>query len=196
MDEIDLRDDPTESRAGASDTRDAWAKQSTPSRDWDAYEAMYVAHVNDLHRLALLLCHGDRGRAEDVVSDVFVQAWPAWSGGKILDFRAYARRAVVNAVKGHVRHGVVVDRFLHRHRAADRDDRPVADEIAEREVLWSALRELPIGQRTAVVLRFYEDLSVDETAAIMGVAAGTVKSQVSDAMRSLQRVLDPMEQTR
>ena len=169
------------------------AQQPEAKRDWDAYEAVYITHVHNLQRLALLLCHGDRARAEDIVSDVFVHAWPRWRDGRINDFPAYARRAVVNRFNGQARHGAVVDRFLQRRKGDDRGDRLVADDVAERETLWEALKRLPVGQRTALVLRYYEDLSVDETASIMGVAAGTVKSQVSDAMRALRRGFDQAE---
>lgn len=192
VDEIDLREEPTDLRAVASEQAEEWSPAGVPrgSRDWHAYQAVYVEHVEPLHRLALLLCHGDRARAEDVVSDVFIQAWEPWSAGRVEDFTAYARRAVVNRVKGQARHGSVVERFRERHNGDDRGDRLVADQVAERESLWAALRVLPQGQRTALVLRYYEDLPVADTAALMGVSEGTVKSQVSDALHALHRSME------
>ena len=55
--------------------------------------------------------------------------------------------------------------------------------------MWAALRSLPLGQRKVVILRHYLGLSVEETAADMGVSAGTVKSQTSDALATLRRAL-------
>ena len=57
------------------------------------------------------------------------------------------------------------------------------------QVLWAALRNLPPGQRKVVILRHYLGLSVEETAADLGISAGTVKSQTSDALAALRRAL-------
>ena len=55
--------------------------------------------------------------------------------------------------------------------------------------MWAALRALPLGQRKVVVLRHYWGLSVEETAVDLGISAGTVKSQTSDALAALRRAL-------
>ena len=55
--------------------------------------------------------------------------------------------------------------------------------------MWAALRNLPLGQRKVVVLRHYLGLSVEETAADLGISTGTVKSQTSDALAALRRAL-------
>jgi RNA polymerase sigma-70 factor (ECF subfamily) len=73
-------------------------------------------------------------------------------------------------------------------------DAPTAHERSESTERRAALRlvldDLPDRQREAVVLRFFEDLSVDETARVMGCAAGTVKATVHQALRSLRKRLD------
>ena len=70
-------------------------------------------------------------------------------------------------------------------------DRPVEDVIApeDSDALWTALRGLAPGQRRVVVLRHYWGLSVDETAADLGISPGTVKSQTSDALARLRDAL-------
>jgi RNA polymerase sigma-70 factor (ECF subfamily) len=73
------------------------------------------------------------------------------------------------------------------------DDAPHASAGMERQEAQQQVRkllgELPERQREAVVLRFFEDLSVDETAKLMGCAAGTVKATVHQALRSLRKRL-------
>jgi RNA polymerase sigma factor (sigma-70 family) len=58
-----------------------------------------------------------------------------------------------------------------------------------RDALARALRGLPPAQRAVLVLRFYEDLSVEQTAALLGCAAGTVKSQTAKALEKLKDVV-------
>ena len=82
------------------------------------------------------------------------------------------------------------------------------DDVATRDLLWQALQALPPRQRAAIVLRFYEDLTEVQTAAVLGCAVGTVKSQVSTGLRTLRTRLgdriadsdlfpaDPLEVTR
>jgi DNA-directed RNA polymerase specialized sigma24 family protein len=65
--------------------------------------------------------------------------------------------------------------------------------VEQRMVLRAALRRLPEGQRTVLVLRFLCDLSLAETAAAMGCSEGTVKSQTSRALASIRQVLDATE---
>jgi RNA polymerase sigma factor (sigma-70 family) len=61
--------------------------------------------------------------------------------------------------------------------------------MTERETVWALLRDLPVRQRTAIVLRFYEDLSVAQTAAVMRCRPGTVKSLVSRGVDALRPVI-------
>ena len=74
---------------------------------------------------------------------------------------------------------------------ADLGDRPTTVHLPTEDVqvMWAALRSLPLGQRKVVVLRHYLGLSVEETAADLGISAGTVKSQTSDALAALRRAL-------
>ena len=65
--------------------------------------------------------------------------------------------------------------------------------IDDRDLLWSALRALPAKQRSAVVLRYYEDLSELETARVLGVSVGTVKSQTSRGLAKLRNALGELD---
>jgi RNA polymerase sigma factor (sigma-70 family) len=74
-------------------------------------------------------------------------------------------------------------------RAAD-------DQLADTDQIFRALQALPERQRTAIVLRYYGDLSEAETAATMGTAVGTVKSSVSRGLERLRAVMDQQGGTR
>jgi RNA polymerase sigma-70 factor (sigma-E family) len=139
-----------------------------------------------LLRLAYVLT-GSRADAEDVVQDALSRALPRWSRISTLDDPdAYVRRMVVNA---HVswwrtmrRREVPVETV--RDRAAA--DGPSTE---ERDRMWRACQALPPDQRTAIVLRFYEDLDYAEIAALTGVREGSVRSRVSRGVASLRHEL-------
>ena len=156
--------------------------------------ALYQAHAVGLIRLAIVML-GDRGAAEDVVQDAFLGLYRHWhrlaDPGNAL---TYVRSAVLNRCRNALRQRGQRDRH-------DRHDRqgpgPTASESAEAVALigeehqqvLAAIRALPDRQREALVLRFYLDLSEEETARAMGVSRGTVKSATSRAVAALGRKL-------
>lgn len=106
-------------------------------------------------------------------------AWPRIREGGL---EAYARRTLVNACLTHLR-----KRRREQPAAAALDT--VAVPEPDRVHLMAALRELPPQQRAVVALRFLDDLSVADTADVLGVAEGTVKSQTSRALANLRHLL-------
>ena len=68
----------------------------------------------------------------------------------------------------------------------DREHPDAADAIDERQWIWEELLRLPPRQRVAIVLRYYEDLTQEQTAEVMGCSVGTVKSQVSEGISKLR----------
>lgn len=153
---------------------------------WERYLAAFDEHAPRLYRLAVLLLHGDRDGAEDLVQEVFLSTHRPWTQGKVDDLGGYLRRSLANRAASQGRHRGVVDRFVRRQRGDGRGDRDVGEVATDHVVLHHALGGLPPRQRAAVVLRYYEGLSVAETAATLGVTDGTVKSQVSDALTRLR----------
>ncbi|MDT7571231.1 MAG: hypothetical protein QOE05_1405 [Actinomycetota bacterium] len=155
--------------------------------DVDEGFTTYVAQRRlRLFRTACLLC-GDPDQAEDIVQDALARLYAAWPrASRAQNIDGYARRAVINSHLNQVR------RPWRREQAApDVGDRPVDVQLPteDLQVMWAALRSLPLGQRKVVVLRHYLGLSVEETAADLGISAGTVKSQTSDALAALRRAL-------
>ncbi|GGR63685.1 RNA polymerase sigma-70 factor (sigma-E family) [Nocardioides luteus] len=156
------------------------------SRDeeFTAYVRERRAH---LFRAAYLLC-GDEHRAEDIVQLTLSKVYAAWRKVRKADsVDAYVRRVLVNS---HLDEG---RRPWRRERVGEIADRPAPSGPATEDVdeLWAALRAIPAGQRRVVVLRHYWGLSVEETAADLGISTGTVKSQTSAALTNLRHALRP-----
>lgn len=152
----------------------------------EAFTAYVAARRPQLMRAAWLLC-GDPHRAEDVVQAALARLYVAWPRVQRADsVHAYVRRAVVNAHIDETRRS-----WRREASAGDRlPDAPVTGpDVAELEALWVALGALPPKQRRVVVLRHYWGLSVEETAADLGVSPGTVKSQTSAALAALRDAL-------
>ena len=153
-------------------------------------EEGFTAYVSQrrltLFRTACLLC-GDPHQAEDIVQDALARLYAAWPrASRADDIDGYARRTIINSHLNQVRRP-----WRREHVVADVGERPTAVHLPteDLQVLWAALWNLPPGQRKVVVLGHYLGLSVEETAADLGISAGTVKSQTSDALAALRRAL-------
>src|SRR5215831_5553842 len=143
-----------------------------------------------LLRMAYLLT-GDRGHAEDVVQTALLQVARKWR--RIRGEPApYARRAVVNLAKNHWR-----DRFRRPPESTGTVEpcyAPPDADVLLRQVLLPAVMDLPVRQRAVLVLRYFEDLSVEQAAEALGCSTGTVKSQTHDALSKLREALgDPAD---
>jgi RNA polymerase sigma-70 factor (sigma-E family) len=144
-----------------------------------------AARRGKLYRTAYLIC-GDAHRAEDLVQIALAKAYVAWPRlERAGDVDAYVRRILVNAHVDETRRG------WRRERPGlpDVDVSTTAPTPEAHDDLWAALRALAPGQRRVVVLRHYWGLSVEETAADMGISTGTVKSQTSAALARLRSAL-------
>jgi RNA polymerase sigma-70 factor (sigma-E family) len=137
-----------------------------------------------LLRAAMLITR-DRGEAEDLLQAALAKTYLAWD--RIEDRESvdgYVRRAMVNTQISWWRR-----RRLEIYPTDELPDQPVDDHTRRSELhdaLGRALGRLPLRQRAAVMLRYYEDLPEEEIAQILGVSVGTVKSSVSRAMAKLR----------
>lgn len=162
-------------------------------RTAEEFAQRYLEEVRRCVGLAYVLC-GDEGTAEEVVADAFAACWPHFRAGRVDDVHAYLRRAVVNTVNSRLRRRRLERAHLEHVRAAGSSvthDRSGAGEGAaeDRAELWPALLALPMAQRSVLALRFLEDRSEAETAAILGVRPGTVKSRTARALADLRVAL-------
>ena len=153
----------------------------------DEFREFVAARSPALLRTAYLLT-GDWGTAEDLLQTALTKIYLAWRRlGEIEAVEPYARRVLVNTSISWWRrrwHGERPTEVLPERPVADR-----VDEQLERDALWRHVQSLPARQRAVLVLRFYEDLSEAQTAAILDISTGTVKSQTSRALNTLRNRL-------
>ena len=146
--------------------------------------------LTSLKRQAFLLC-GDESQAEDLVQDALVRA-----------FARPLRTPRPGAAEAYVR-VIMVNLFIDGARRQSRWNRAApllrgtetvtdpADQVLDRDVMLTALNDLSPQQRACVVLRYYQDLPVAQVASALGVAEGTVKRYLSEAMTRLATRLSP-----
>jgi RNA polymerase sigma-70 factor (sigma-E family) len=155
----------------------------------DAEFTEYVqARLAWLRRVGYLLCH-DWDRADDLVQSTITSLYAHW--GRVRGFEhvdGYARVILVREFLSERRSGwarrVILAGWIAEAPGTAEDHDAALD-------LRGALAALPPRQRATLVLRFYCDLNVDQTAAALGCSAGTVKSQTAKALAELRRVLEP-----
>lgn len=177
------------------------------SAEHDAEFTEYVAaRTTWLRRTAYLLCQ-DWHRADDLTQAAFLRLYLHWERARKVDYLdAYVRTILVNIFLNEQRSPWWKRITLTPGQPRDTDSR--ARGVAEAEALpayaalahvaapedsldlLAALAKLPPRQRAALVLRYYCDLSITDTAHLLGCTTGTVKSQTSRGIDALRRVLD------
>ena len=167
----------------------ATGEHSSARAGWDEFAPLYDEHHARLYRIALLLSHGSTAVAEDAVAETFVRVYPIWADGKVDNFFPYARRALVNQIMGVYRGESVATRHAAVQSGDLRGERTLEDGVVDAASTFELLGQLPPRQRTAVVLRYYEDLSYDQIAATMNVSVGTAKAQVSVGLQRLRELM-------
>jgi RNA polymerase sigma-70 factor (sigma-E family) len=155
----------------------------------DVLSALYAEHALGLVRLAVVLV-GDQGSAEDIVQDAFLGLYRRWDRLPDTSYPlAYVRASVLNGCRTALRRRSRWGRTapLSEAPAESAEARALLNE--EQHAVARALRRLPERQREALVLRYYLDLSEEETAKTMGISRGTVKSATSRALTTVGRLL-------
>ena len=152
----------------------------------DGFREFVLARSPALLRAAWLLT-GNRATAEDLVQAALARTWTRWGRLESVDnAESYVRQVMITLYatwwRRRWRAEVPTSSLPERSSA---DDPSAAVDL--RQSVRAALEQLPRRQRAVVVLRYFEDLSVTETAALLGCSPGTVKSQASKALAHLRR---------
>jgi RNA polymerase sigma-70 factor (sigma-E family) len=151
-------------------------------RTAESFDAFVAARSRALVRTAYLLTR-DHALAEDLVQTALAKAWFHWTRIREDNPEPYVRRTLVTTYASWWR------RRWNGEIPTDELPDAAAPPGEERLDLWDAIGRLPKKQRITLVLRFYEDLTEAETARLMGLSLGTVKSQTAKALAKLR--LDP-----
>ena len=153
---------------------------------------LFHAEGPSLVRLARLFVD-DRDAAEDIVQEAFLRLARHANRIDAIDRApAYLRSIVLNLARDHNRRGLV---SLRHHATSGREidvhDDP-ADQLVRSEEhrrLIDAVRRLPARQRDCITLRYFEELSIEQIAATLGVSVNSVKTHLQRAMAALDRTL-------
>ncbi|MBX6748975.1 MAG: SigE family RNA polymerase sigma factor [Micromonosporaceae bacterium] len=151
---------------------------------YQGFDEFVSSHTTALSRVAFLLT-GDHHLAEDLLQVALSQVASRWPQVREGNPAAYVRRCLINEFTSWRRRRRYHERPVESP-AEDVDPIDLASSVVRRVVVGRALAQLTPRQRAVLVLRFYEDLSEAETAAIMGCSVGTVKSQTNYALARLR----------
>ncbi|MEZ5190612.1 MAG: sigma-70 family RNA polymerase sigma factor [Schumannella sp.] len=153
--------------------------------EWESVVTELVAERGDaLQRYAMLLC-GSREQAADLVQDALVKTFGRLRNGFTVESaEAYVRRAILN---GHLDGG---RRLMRWRRVAPLeyvpDERPSDDARVDLQLdLHHELERLSPRERACLVLRYYDDLKVDDIAGALGISSGAVKRYLSDGLAKM-----------
>jgi RNA polymerase sigma-70 factor (ECF subfamily) len=185
-----LRGSTEGSATKAATASDTWRRQRL-----EAFLAFDDARLLSSYQLAALILR-DRDEAEDATQEAIARAWSSW--GALRDenrFDAWFDRILVNVCRNRMRHV----RTLRVVALDDSFDAPAADShgtVVARLALEPAFAALTPEQRIIVVLRFWRDLPVEAIAERLGIPAGTVKSRLHYALKSLRAAIESSEEVR
>jgi RNA polymerase sigma-70 factor (sigma-E family) len=148
------------------------------------------ARLPAFRRVAYLLCQ-DWHQADDIVQAAITRLYVHWGRVSAMEHaEAYVRAILARAFLSQQRSGwvrrVILSDQVPESLACGPDREAALD-------LKAALAGLPPRQRATLVLRFYCDMTVEQTAEALGCTQGTVKSQTSKGLGSLRRALEPRQ---
>lgn len=160
--------------------------------DEASWEPLMLAHQQAVFRFAYLLL-GDPDEAEDIAQETFLRAWnhlDRFDSSRPL--RPWLLSIASNLASNRRRSA---GRYLAALTRAFRDE-PGGAEVEERsaeriqaDALWQAVKNLDLADQQIIYLRYFLELPVEETAQVLGVAQGTVKSRLSRALEKLRKVI-------
>jgi RNA polymerase sigma-70 factor (ECF subfamily) len=194
-DEVTLAEGEAEATLGAR-RRERELVERARRGDVNAYEALLLEHERFAYRLAYLITR-DAGDAEDALQDAFLKAFRALGRFRRgAAFRPWLLKIVTNEARtksrSRRRHAAIATRVGEREPPPAVDASPestlLTDELRHR--LMAAVDRLPEKLRVVVTCRYLLELSEDETAAVLGVKRGTVKSRLSRALDKLELWLE------
>jgi RNA polymerase sigma-70 factor (sigma-E family) len=158
-----------------------------PHGDDSDFVEYVSARLARLHRAAYFMC-GDAHRADDLVQATLVSLYAHWKHARTAEnLDGYVHRILTRRLIDEQRSRWA--RVILRDRLPETVAVPAVEPDADHDTVVAALRRLPVGQRAVIVLRYYSELSVEETATALGCSVGNVKSQCSRGLATLREAL-------
>jgi RNA polymerase sigma-70 factor (sigma-E family) len=169
--------------------RDAVTAVPVRRRATERVGALYDAHIGGAVRFAYLLC-GEAALAQDLAHDAFIRVAAKLGALRSPDnVGPYLRTAIVNGYRTHLRKVQRERTYLEKAGADERTSSEQPD-VATRDEVRGALQLLPPRRRAAVVLRYYEDMTEQQTADVLGCSVPAVKALVARGLETLRSVLE------
>jgi RNA polymerase sigma-70 factor (ECF subfamily) len=183
---MDISGDPDESEAALV----ARARRG----DEAAWEGLIRAHQEGVFRLAYLLL-GEAAEAEDVAQETFLRAYRALDRFDLSrPLRPWLLSIAANLARNQRRSAgrylAALQRLFHAELPHNLTVEEKSASRWEARSLWQAIQRLKVVDQQVVYLRYFLELSIEETAEAMGVAEGTVKSRLSRALTRLRSIID------
>jgi len=162
--------------------------------DEAAWEDLLRAHQEPAFRLAYLFL-GDPDQAEDVVQEAFIRAFHALPRFDLTrPFRPWLLSITANLARNQLRSAGRYLATLRRFWQAEPAQTPHPEALAaqnwEADTLWKAVRRLEFADQQVIYYRYFLNLPVEETAAALNIAEGTVKSRLHRAVTRLRQVIE------
>lgn len=166
--------------------------QRAAAGDASAWEALVLEYQQAVFRLAWLLL-GDADEAEDAAQETFLRAWRALARfDPARPLRPWLLSIAANLARNRRRSaGRYVSALMRAFRETPRSSllEETSTQHADAAALWQAVQHLDLRDQQVVYLRFFLDLPVSETAEVLQVPEGTVKSRLSRALEKLRRII-------
>ena len=152
-------------------------------------DEVYRRHADDAFRLAYAIT-GDLHEAHDIQQEAFVRVWSRFGDLKTEEwFTSYLLKTVVNTARSRYRRENTQRKLMERLERTQHDLSTCLPDIEASDRLISMLKTLPARQRAVAFLRYYLDLSEEETARVLETSPGAVKSLINRALKSLRIVV-------
>jgi RNA polymerase sigma factor (sigma-70 family) len=167
----------------AAETPDSAASLANP------LEAVFHLHYRSLVRLAVAF-GVESTDAEEVAQEAFIAFASRGNRGQVDSELAYLRRVTINAALSRHRRSTRLRARLRTIAAGQSDVDDIAIGVARYDALRAAIRALPERQRVCIVLRYFEGMTVDEIAEVMGISDGSIKTHLARGRTALRRQLE------
>ncbi len=165
-----------------------WQLLTQSKRRDEVFRILFTRHKDYIYRLACGFI-GDSGLAEEITQEVFVRIFKGQSRWRPrAKFTTWIYRMTINTSRELARRKNREAKLIDKIKLENPKEYPVDPEDSRQATLQRILAQLPTRQREAVVLRYYEKLSIRETAKIMGCRQGTVKSHLHKALKNLRNL--------